>query len=76
MNKKKNTKAATFAALYPNLCYFEYSKTLDIDKNTTNIGYRSMLNDLIKNGNRGCRKQAHNALNLFDHLAKNMHLFG
>jgi hypothetical protein len=53
---KKKDKA--FYCLHPDLCYVKYADSKQLDRNATNIGYKSTLESLMKTGNRTCRKQA------------------
>jgi hypothetical protein len=52
-------KEKVFYLLHSDLLYTEYTDYIMLDRNATNIGYKSTLETLKKTGNRSWRKQAY-----------------
>lgn len=55
---KLNKKDKIFCSLHPSLSYTKFANSKQLDRNGTNIGYKSTLESLIKTGSRDCCKQA------------------
>lgn len=62
---KLKKKDKIFYSLHPSLSYTEYADSKQLDRNGTNIGYKSTVESLIKTGNRDCRKQARYQKDMF-----------
>lgn len=64
--QKLQKKHKEFYSLHPSLSYIKYADSKQLDRNSTNIGYKSTLESLKNSGNRECRKQAMDQNTLFE----------